>query len=188
MRLTLLKLLTRLIRVWVRCRGVKVGAGGWIHGLPQIRLKKGSTVQIGDGVSLCSMSRFNPLAPVRRVAFITNAPTARIVIKDGAGISSSVLSCVTSITIGKNTLIGADCLIVDSDFHGFPLDGNEPVKSAPVEIGDHVFIGARTIILKGVKIGNRSVIGAGSVVTSDIPENSLAAGNPARVLRRLAPR
>jgi acetyltransferase-like isoleucine patch superfamily enzyme len=72
---------------------------------------------------------------------------------------------------------------VDSDFHGYPLDENKPAKSAPVDIGDHVFIGARTIILKGVKIGNRSVIGAGSVVTTDIPENCLAAGNPARVIR-----
>jgi acetyltransferase-like isoleucine patch superfamily enzyme len=186
MRLLLLKLLTRLGRLWLQSRGVRMGRGGWVHGLPEVRLKQGSVVQIGDGVTLCSMSRFNPLASGRRLSIITNTPAARIIIKDGAGISNSLLSCSQSITIGANTLIGAECMIVDSDFHGYPLDENKPAKTAPVEIGDHVFIGARTIILKGVKIGNRSVIGAGSVVTSDIPENSLAAGNPARVIRSFA--
>ena len=188
MRLMLLKLLTQVGRLWIKSRGASIGLGGWVHGLPELRLKKGSVVQIGDQVTLCSMARFNPLAPSRRITFITNTPAARIIIKEGAGISSSVLSCFESIIVGKHTMIGADCLIVDSDFHGFPLDENRPVKSAPVEIGDHVFIGARSIILKGVKIGNRSVIGAGSVVTSDIPENSVAAGNPARVIRVFAPR
>jgi acetyltransferase-like isoleucine patch superfamily enzyme len=186
MRLLLLKLLTRLGRLWLKSHGVKIGGGGWVHGLPEVRLKKGSVVQIGDDVSLCSMSRFNPLAPGRRLSIITNTTGARIIIKDGAGISNSVLSCSQSITIGANTLIGAECMIVDSDFHGYPLNENQPAKSAPVEIGNQVFIGARTIILKGVKIGNRSVIGAGSVVTSDVPDNSLAAGNPARVIRLFA--
>ncbi len=186
MRLLLLKLLTQLGRLWLTSRGVKIGGGGWVHGLPEVRLKKGSVVQIGDDVSLNSMSRFNPLAPSRRLSFITSTSGARIIIKDGAGISNSVLSCAQGITIGANTLIGAECMIVDSDFHGYPIGENQPAKSAPVEIGDRVFIGARSIILKGVKIGNRSVIGAGSVVTSDIPENSLAAGNPARVIRSLA--
>jgi acetyltransferase-like isoleucine patch superfamily enzyme len=186
MRLLLLKLLTRLGRLWLQSRGVRMGRGCWVHGLPEVRLKQGSVVQIGDGVTLCSMSRFNPLASGRRLSIITNTADARITIKDGAGISNSLLSCSQSITIGANTLVGAECMIVDSDFHGYPLDENKPAKTAPVEIGDHVFIGARTIILKGVKIGNRSVIGAGSVVTSDIPENSLAAGNPARVIRSFA--
>jgi len=187
MHVILLKLLTWFGRLWLKSRGVRLGRGGWIHGFPQVRLKPGSVVQMGDDVSLCSLSRLNPLAPARRVSLITNTAAARIILKEGVGISSSVLSSFVSITIGKHTLIGADCLIMDSDFHGFPLDAGQPVKSAPVEIGDYVFIGARSIILKGVKIGNRSVIGAGSVVSSDIPENSLAAGNPARVVRTFAP-
>jgi acetyltransferase-like isoleucine patch superfamily enzyme len=186
MRSLLLKLLTRLGRLWLKSRGVKIGRGGWIHGLPELRLAKGSVVEIGNNVNLSSMSRFNPLAPGRRLSIVTTTSRARIVIKDGAGISNSVISCCESITVGKDTLIGAECLITDSDFHGVPLRENPPARSAPVEIGDLVFVGTRTIVLKGVKIGNHSVIGAGSVVTSDIPENCLAAGNPARVIRSFA--
>jgi acetyltransferase-like isoleucine patch superfamily enzyme len=188
MRLILLKILTRLGRIWIRSQGVKLGRGGWIHGLPEIRRIKGSLIQIGDNVTLCSLARLNPLSPNRRISLVTNTPAARIIIKDGAGIGSSVLSCSVGITIGCHARIGADCVIADTDFHGFPLDEAPPVKSAPIEIGDYVFIGTRSIILKGVKIGNRSVIGAGSVVTSSIPENSLAAGNPARVIRAFAPK
>jgi acetyltransferase-like isoleucine patch superfamily enzyme len=187
MRLVLLKFLTQLGRFWLRSHGVKIGRGGWVHGLPEVRLKKGAVIEIGNDVTLCSLSRFNPLAPRRKLSLVTNTPGARIILQDGAGISNSVLSCYQRITIGRNTLVGAECLIVDSDFHGLPLGEDKPIRSAPVTIGDNVFIGARTIILKGVNIGNKSVIGAGSVVTSDIPENCVAAGNPARVVRSFAP-
>jgi len=187
MRLLLLKFFTRLAHIGMKTRGVRVGSGGWILGWPELRLKKGSVVEIGNNVTLCSMSRFNPLAPARRMSIVTNTATAHIIIKDGAGISNSVLSCSNRIVIGNHTMIGAECLITDSDFHGFPLGENRPVQTAPVEIGDYVFIGTRSIVLKGVKIGNKAVIGAGSVVASDIPENCIAAGNPARVIRSLAP-
>lgn len=187
MRLFLLRVLTRAVRMLLLVRGIKIGQGGWLHGLPSLNLAKGSAVEIGNDVTLCSLARFNPLSPPRRMAFVTKTARARIIIKDGAGISNSVLSCYEGITIGENTLIGAECLIVDSDFHGIPLGEGNPTRSASIEIGNNVFIGTRSIILKGVKIGNRAVIGAGSVVTSNIPENSLAAGNPARVIRTFAP-
>ena len=94
-----------------------------------------------------------------------------------------------NVTIGNNVLIGSGCLITDTDAH--PIDWRERRLSnntkavAPVVIGDDVFIGARSIILKGVHIGNRSVIGAGSVVTKDIPADSIAAGNPAVIVKYL---
>ena len=70
---------------------------------------------------------------------------------------------------------------MDSDLH--PVDANDqPIESSPVIIEDNVWIGCRSIILKGVKIGRRSVIAAGSIVTKDIPPNSIAAGVPARVI------
>lgn len=86
--------------------------------------------------------------------------------------------------------IGADCLfgpyvnITDNDFHDL-TDRRRLPKPRPVLIGDHVWIGTRAIILPGVTIGDGAVIGAGSVVTKDVPPNGVVAGNPARLLRTL---
>ena len=88
--------------------------------------------------------------------------------------------------------IGADCLfgpyvnVTDNDFHDLRDRSRQPV-SQPVTIGDHVWIGTRALILPGVAIGHGAVIGAGSVVTKDVPPNGIVAGNPARLLRILEP-
>jgi acetyltransferase-like isoleucine patch superfamily enzyme len=88
--------------------------------------------------------------------------------------------------------MGADVLIADTDFH--PVDAlprrhapESAAASVPVHIHDDVFLGARTIVLKGVTIGAGTVVGAGSVVTSCLPAGVVAAGNPCRVVRSLAP-
>ncbi|KGO90085.1 acyltransferase [Flavobacterium suncheonense] len=92
-----------------------------------------------------------------------------------------------SITIGDNVLIGLHFSVADSDFHYLELDKrlahNPP--SSPVSIGNNVFIGNNVTILKGAVIGENSVIGSNSVVTGSIPENVVAAGNPAKVIRNL---
>ena len=91
------------------------------------------------------------------------------------------------IRIGEDCLFGAEVQIFDSDFHELTPGrrvGGTP-KTAAVEIGDGIFAGMGVKILKGVTIGNDSVIGAGSVVTSSIPAGVIAAGNPARVIREL---
>jgi maltose O-acetyltransferase len=118
-------------------------------------------------------------------------PEASIVIGDGADINNNVLikSEGAGIRIGANALLGSRICIYDSDYHD--LDprhraGGRP-RMAPVELQDNVFIGDRVVILKGVTIGADSVIGAGSVVTSSIPSGVIAAGNPARILRKLRP-
>jgi acetyltransferase-like isoleucine patch superfamily enzyme len=112
-----------------------------------------------------------------------------IVIEDGVWLNNNAFLCSdgAGIFIGRNTLAGINLQIVDSDFHnlepdkrmGFPY----PVK--PVHIGENVFLGSNVKILKGVTIGNNSVIANGSIVTKDIPENVIAGGNPAKVLRSL---
>ena len=93
------------------------------------------------------------------------------------------------IIIGDRVTVGANSILVDTDFH--PLDAlarqNTPWDggTAPIMIEDDVFIGMGTLVLKGVTIGGRSIIGAGSVVTRDIPPDVIAAGNPATVIRKL---
>lgn len=92
------------------------------------------------------------------------------------------------ITIGKNTKIAAFCFI--TDFNHKYKDKNlhlvdQGYDTKPVLIGENVWIGTHSIILPGVNIGNRSVVGAGSVVTKDIPANSVAVGNPAKVIKHI---
>lgn len=89
------------------------------------------------------------------------------------------LFCSQSITIGDNTFIGFDVEIRDTDHHN--LIGSP--KREPIFIGNHVWIGSKAIILKGVTIGDNAVIAAGSVVTNDVPPNCLVGGNPAKVIR-----
>jgi acetyltransferase-like isoleucine patch superfamily enzyme len=105
-----------------------------------------------------------------------------------------VFSSRNDIRVGSNVKIGGNARIYDHDYHALdylsrrdPEQDFDQEKSAPVVIGDDVFIGANSIILKGVTIGDRSIIGAGSVVSlKDIPPDSLVAGNPARIIRNLA--
>lgn len=92
----------------------------------------------------------------------------------------------TKITISDHVLIGVNCSITDSDGHHLePGKRNTVPESRPVFIAENVFLGNNVTVLKGVTIGRNSVIGSGSVVTRDIPENVIAAGNPAIVIRNL---
>ena len=91
-----------------------------------------------------------------------------------------------NITIQENVLIGVNCAIIDNDGHDLASDNRtESSQSATVTIEKNVFIGDNVTILKGVTIGENSVIGFGSIVTNDIPKNVIAAGNPAKVIRNL---
>lgn len=94
----------------------------------------------------------------------------------------------TSITIGKRVLIGTNVEVYDSDFHGVDVKDRNISRfenARPVTIGDDVFIGSNTRIIKGVSIGSGSVIANGSMVVKDIPENVIAGGVPAKVLRKI---
>ncbi len=95
--------------------------------------------------------------------------------------------CETRVTVEEDTLIGPNVEFMDSDFHGLSVrnrrGGNH--ETAPIHICRNVFIGSNVCILKGVVVGQNSVIAAGSVVTRDIPENVFAGGVPARVIQSL---
>lgn len=123
---------------------------------------------------------------------ITVAPGAILEIGDHSGLSQFSIDCKEHIKIGKHVNIGAGCLIMDSNFHSTDylvrrdrsLD-KRLQKTAPIVIEDDVFIGARSIICKGVTIGARSIIAAGSVVVKDIPSDCIAGGNPCNVIKKL---
>lgn len=113
----------------------------------------------------------------------------KIVINEGVCMSGCTIYSMDSITIGKNTDIGAGCKIIDNDFHPLPYSQRYPVeqmdkiKKRPINIGEGCFIGANSIILKGTTLGNNCVVGAGSVVSGTWPDNSIIAGNPARLIK-----
>ncbi|WP_299938751.1 acyltransferase [uncultured Pelagimonas sp.] len=97
----------------------------------------------------------------------------------------TMIDASLSVEIGAHCMIGPECYITDHD-HGTALGqpvGQQPLIEAPVRIGEDVWLGAQVKILKGVTIGAGSIIGSGSTVTRDIPENVIAVGSPARVVR-----
>ena len=89
----------------------------------------------------------------------------------------------TSITIGSDVRIGDYVAVYDTDHH--PVEQDAPIRSAPVKIGDNVWLGRGAIVMPGVTIGDHAVVAAASVVTADVPARTLVAGNPARPLRSL---
>lgn len=101
---------------------------------------------------------------------------------EGGFINSDVkIRCFEGITIGKGAKISHNVTIMDGDGHSIEYDGYISVK--PIVIEDDVWIGTKAIILKGVTIGEGSIVAAGSVVTKDVPSHSLVAGNPAKVIK-----
>lgn len=171
--------------------GIELGRNSRIYNKVYIELCGITHVSIGHNFLCTSDNNFNPLSCNRKASFyITNG--AKLTIKDGVGMSSPTIWCAKSITIGKNAHIGANCVIIDTDVHSIDFNhrifGSEissDVVPQSVTIEDDVWIGLNCIILKGVTIGAHSVIGAGSVVTKSIPADSLAAGNPCKIIRRL---
>lgn len=106
---------------------------------------------------------------------------ARLTIGKGTYLNrNTVVVCHERVTIGAACKIAYDVIIMDTDEHRVP--GGGPM-TAPVTIGDGVWLGARVIVLKGVTIGDGAIIGAGSIVTKDVPARAIAVGQPAKVLR-----
>jgi acetyltransferase-like isoleucine patch superfamily enzyme len=95
------------------------------------------------------------------------------------------ISAATEIVIGESCMLAQGVFLTDADWHGV-YDRSEPIgRTIPLKIGDNVWIGDGAIVCKGVRIGENCIIGAGSVVSRDIPDNTIAAGNPAVVLKTL---
>ncbi len=175
-------------RTWSMVGRVRIIKRSWLNCL-LLRMPNG-TIEIGERFSCNNKIKSNSIGLIQPCVFNITSPGGRIVIGDNCGISGSTICAVKSVQIGDNVLIGSGCLITDTDAH--PIDWRERrdgsdqhKKVAPVTIGDDVFIGARSIILKGVTIGERTVIGAGSVVSKDVPPDCIVAGNPARIVKKL---
>ncbi|WP_297700845.1 DapH/DapD/GlmU-related protein [uncultured Fibrobacter sp.] len=149
------------------------------------RIKIGKNFKMNNGLSLNTIGYTTPC--------ILIAKDAQLIIGSNVGISqTSLIASDADIIIGDNVLMGAGVKVYSSDFHSTNYENrrnsmtdSDHCKSKLVSIGNDVFIGAGTIILKGVSIGEKSIVGAGSVVTKSIPPNEIWAGNPAKMIRKI---
>lgn len=113
----------------------------------------------------------------------------RITIGDNVLIMNGVrISSASSITVGDGCMLANHCYLTDADWHDIHDRTSTPGGTAPIVLERGVWIGDSAIVCKGVRIGENTIIGAGAVVTRDIPPNVVAVGNPARVVKRLDPK
>lgn len=178
----------RLVYPYVRLLFARYEIGwgeGWrMYGVPIIQRHRDSVMQFGPRLQLRSALRSNPLGPNHPVFLTTWQAGAVLKIGGDFGMTGGTICAAESIVIGDRVAIGANTTIIDTDFH--PLDARwrqehpADARTAPIVIEDDVFVGMHCLILKGVRLGQGCVIGAGSVVTKDVAPGMIVAGNPAR--------
>lgn len=184
---------TLALTLKARLLGVCLGNHVKAHGPVGLLRWPGGRITIGHNVHFISSWRrataASLSAPVRLRVF---GPGAVIDIGDGCELSgTSITARSKAIRLGKNVLLGPNCVIVDSDFHA-PWPCEDRAKQPGYErdrevcIDDYAWIGMHSLILKGVHIGRGAIIGAGSVVTRDIPAMTVACGNPCRPVKSLS--
>lgn len=174
-------------------RGNAVRHGSFsTNGIPIISVdRKKSKIIMGENLRMNNGNAGNWIGFSARCSLVA-LDEATIRIGDNVGMSQTAICAVgADITIGNHTLLGGGVKIYSSDFHSLNYMDRRDHKeadcqnrnSAPVVIGDDCFIGAGTIILKGVAIGCRTIVGAGSVVTKSLPEDCIAGGNPCKIIK-----
>jgi acetyltransferase-like isoleucine patch superfamily enzyme len=169
--------------------GFKTGLRSYVCGRFSVQIFQGGRLEIGDDFYFVSEPKRSAITLFARGQF-TVFPGAIIKIGNRVALNGTAITSKRCVEIGEGTQIGPNVIIVDSDFHNiWPPESrwgtSTQENDKDVKIGKNVWVGMNTIILKGSRIGNNSVIGAGSVVTGEIPADCIASGNPARYQRDL---
>lgn len=162
--------------------GIRIGQGCYFLGLTRFKRHPGSHITIGSKCRFNSLPASNWIGVNRPCLLSTLTEGAHLSIGEGCGFSGTVIACAERITIGNNVRCGANTLINDTDWHS---DDSRIGQDKPVEIGDNVWLGVNVTVLKGVTIGEDTIVGAGSIVTKSLPAGVVAAGVPARVIRTI---
>ncbi len=181
-----------MLRLKASIFGIKLSGRIKCWGAVHIIRSPKSDISIGDNVCLVSYSpRCTSSSIYAPIKLRTWSPTAKIIIENNVGLNgTSITARSKTIRVGERTIIAPNVTIMDSDFHAlWPPENrvSDPAleEDESVIIGKNVWVGSQCIILKGVNIGDNSIIAAGSVVTKDLPPNVLAGGVPAKVIRKL---
>lgn len=178
-------------RAYVRAMGMHLGKDVIFFSMPFCSITPGSRVSIGNNCTIRSHYKGNAIGVNHKVIIRTISKDALIDIGNNVGMSGVSICAYTNIVIGNYVTIGSNVVIADNDMH--PVNpsrrqdklGLDQYDVKGVTIKDNAWIGASCYILKGVTVGENSVIGAGSVVTRDIPDNCIAGGVPAKIVKYL---
>lgn len=176
------------IQLWLN--GISFASEMKSSGIPILHKSLGASCQIGKNFTMGNWRQLNA-SGISAKCKIEVRNKGSLIIGDNVGMTATTIMCFNKISIESNTKIGVGVHIYDTDFHNIDpearLNGDmaATVNTQPIHIGKNVFIGAYSIILKGVTIGNNVIVGAGSVVTKDIPSNEIWAGNPAKFIKRV---
>lgn len=162
--------------------GIKRGKNISFQGKTIFRNLPNSHISIGNNCSFNSSHRSNLIGVYSPCMISTIERNAKIEIGNNCGLSGTVIASALHIKLGNNVRCGANTLITDSDWH---TDDYRTGKNKEVIIDDNVWLGYGVKVLKGVHIGENSLIGAGSIVTKDIPANVVAAGNPCKIIKEI---
>jgi len=170
---------------------VELGNGFKSKGIPKLILHRNGRFLVGNNFKINNTVSGNPIGRSSQCLFRIDKD-ALLQIGDNVGISGAAIVCHHEIIISDNVKIGGNTCIYDTDFHSLNANDRnnrekdiEYAKKEKVFIGKNVFIGAHVTILKGVSIGKNSIIGACSVVSKNVPENEIWAGNPAKFIRKI---
>ncbi|HQY20810.1 MAG TPA: acyltransferase [Ignavibacteria bacterium] len=167
--------------------GVKYGNGIKVFGLPRIE-NKGS-VTLGNNMRLISAKCGYNSGNIAGGVFLRTSKSGNIVTGDEVYLNGTSIISEESITLGNRIMIGANTVIMDTNSHNVPYKNRlkrwDKIRRKAVVIEDDVWIGANCFIMKGVRIGKGSIIGAGSVVNNEVKPFSIYAGNPAVFVKKI---
>lgn len=182
-----------------RRRRIWIGSPTVLDGARRITVREGGALRIGLGSFGLSSEHDTSVVRVREGAafhcdgVVSLQRGVRVVVDGGRltighgtnvnGVGTKIL-CAQGVTIGEFCTLSWDVQVLDNDFHALTVDGVERPSTAPVTIGDRVWVGTRAVVLKGVTIGDGAVVAAGAVVTRDVAAGSVVGGSPARVIGR----
>lgn len=189
-----MKRLIRNLFIWLntislKLNNVEIGNKCNIRGKILVKNNSKKRIIIGNNVTINSGMKYNPIG-FQGQTMLYIIENGSISIGNRVGISNSSIVSQNKIIIEDDVMIGGGVKIYDTDFHSKQYEirmseHDTDINTAPVIIKRGAFIGAGSIILKGVSIGRKSIVGAGSVVTKNIPDNEIWAGNPAKFIRKL---
>ncbi|MER7459437.1 acyltransferase [Micromonospora sp. NPDC126480] len=160
-------------RGWYRLRYPRLTIGRGVEIRGRVRLRRGVRVHIGDRTRINKLVRFAGPGEVRVGADCL--------------LNATWIGTWTSVTIGDRCLL-SDCELLDNDFHNLSPeqrhDPPTPASRAPIVVEDNVWIGAHALVMKGVRIGRDSVVGAATVVRTDVPPRVVVVGNPQQTVKK----